>query len=208
MEHTELVIAETSCETVEPQDHLCKAETTETGYNQVQDPKEADRQLLRKTIENLPQFDVQIGQQHPLKILLAEDSLVNLKITLWFLKKLGYHADVAFNGIEAIDALRRQSYDVILMDAEMPEMDGREATMAIRKNFPADHQPRIIAMTAHTSQGDLESFLSIGMDDYVTKPLELEEMVRALLASRPLSRTTVEVPAESNNEQRIFSKVA
>jgi CheY-like chemotaxis protein len=208
MEHTEMVIAETSCETVETQDQLCEAETTETGYNQVQDPKEADRQLLRKTIENLPQFDVQIGQQHPLRILLAEDSLVNLKITLWFLKKLGYHADVAFNGIEAIDALRRQSYDVILMDAEMPEMDGREATMAIRNIFSANQQPRIIAMTANTSQGDLESFLSIGMNDYVTKPLELENMVRALLASHPLSRTTVEVPVTSNNEQRIFSKVA
>jgi CheY-like chemotaxis protein len=94
------------------------------------------------------------------------------------------------------------------MDAEMPEMDGREATMAIRNIFSANQQPRIIAMTANTSQGDLESFLSIGMNDYVTKPLELENMVRALLASHPLSRTTVEVPVTSNNEQRIFSKVA
>jgi CheY-like chemotaxis protein len=208
MEHTELAIEETACKTVETIDRVCKEDMTETEFNQVQDSMETDRLLLRKTIENLPQFDVQIGQQHPLKILLAEDSLVNLKITLWFLKKLGYHADVAFNGLEALDALRRQSYDVIFMDAEMPEMDGREATMAIRKLFPANQQPRIIAMTANNSWSDLESFLSIGMNDYVTKPLELDKMVRALLASRPLPRKANDDSSESNDEQRIFSKVA
>jgi len=208
MEYTAIAITETPCEPVEVQNRVCEAGTTETEYNQVLDPKEADRRLLRTTIENLPKFDLQIGQQHPLKILLAEDSLVNLKITLWFLKKLGYRADVAFTGIEAIDALKRQYYDVILMDAEMPEMDGREATMAIRKNFPADQQPYIIAMTANTSQGDRESFLSIGMNDYVTKPLKLEEMVHALLACHPLSETIGEVQSESNNEQRILSRVA
>ncbi len=94
------------------------------------------------------------------------------------------------------------------MDAEMPEMDGREATMAIRKIFPANQQPHIIAMTAGTSQCNRESLLSIGMNDYVTKPLKLEEMVRALLASRPLSETIVEATEESSNEQRILSKVA
>ncbi|MGD1044474.1 MAG: response regulator [Bacteroidota bacterium] len=205
MEYTEITITETPCEPVEVQSRVCEAEAE---YNQVLDPKEADRRLLRTTIENLPKFDMQIGQQHPLKILLAEDSLVNLKITLWFLKKLGYRADVAFNGIEAIDALKRQSYDVILMDAEMPEMDGREATMAIRKDFPANEQPHIIAMTANASQGDRESFLSIGMNDYVTKPLKLDEMVRALLACQPLSGTIGEVPAESYYEQRILNMVA
>jgi CheY-like chemotaxis protein len=199
MENAKMTITETDCETVE---------TTRAVYNQAQDSKDADRQLLRKTIENLPQFDVQIGQQHPLRILVAEDSLVNLKITLWFLKKLGYHADVAFNGIEALDALRRQSYDVILMDAEMPEMDGREATMAIRRIFPANQQPHIIAMTAGTSQSNRESLLSIGMNDYVTKPLILEEMVRALLASRSLSGTIREIATENSNEQRILSRVA
>jgi CheY-like chemotaxis protein len=208
MEYTEIGITETPCEPGEVQSQVCETETTETGYNQVLDPKEADRRLLRTTIENLPKFEMQIGQQHPLKILLAEDSLVNLKITLWFLKKLGYRADVAFTGIEAIDALKRQSYDVILMDAEMPEMDGREATMVIRKDFPADQQPHIIAMTANASNGDRESFLSIGMNDYVTKPLKLEEMVRALLACHPLSETICEVQTESYNEQRILSRVA
>jgi CheY-like chemotaxis protein len=208
MEYSEITIRETPCEPVEAYNRVCKAKTVETGYNQILDPKEADRRLLRTTIENIPKFDVQIGQQHPLRILLAEDSLVNLKITLWFLKKLGYRADVAFTGIEAIDALKRQTYDVILMDAEMPEMDGREATMVIRKDFPADQQPHIIAMTANTSKGDRESFFALGMNDYVTKPLQLEEMVRALLACRPLSETNWESQSENNNEQRILSRVA
>jgi CheY-like chemotaxis protein len=206
MEYSEITITETPCEPVESQCRGFEKETTEIRYSQVPDQKEADRQLLRTTIENLPKFDVQIGQQHPLKILLAEDSLVNLKITLWFLKKLGYRADVAFTGIEAIDALKREAYDVILMDAEMPEMDGREATMAIRNDFPADQQPHIIAMTANTSQGDRENFLSIGMNDYISKPLKLEEMVRALSACH--SPTIKALSAESNNDQRILSRVA
>jgi CheY-like chemotaxis protein len=208
MENTEMKITATECETVATQGKAYEIETTRARYNHVQEPKEADRQLLRKTIENLPQFDVQIGQQHPLRILVAEDSLVYLKITLWFLKKLGYHPDVAFNGIEALDALRRQSFDVILMDAEMPEMDGREATMAIRRIFPSTQQPHIIAMTAGTSQSNRESLISIGMNDYVTKPLKLEEMVRALLASRSLPGTISEVATENSNEERILSRVA
>jgi CheY-like chemotaxis protein len=80
--------------------------------------------------------------------------------------------------------------------------------MAIRKDFPANEQPHIIAMTANASQGDRESFLSIGMNDYVTKPLKLDEMVRALLACQPLSGTIGEVPAESYYEQRILNMVA
>ena len=208
MEYGEITITETPCESVEVQNRMCGAETIKTEYNHVLDQHEADRRLLRTTIENLPKFDVQIGQQHPLRILLAEDSLVNLKITLWFLKKLGYRADVAFTGIEAIDALRRQSYDVILMDVEMPEMDGREATMVIRKDFPADQQPQIIAMTANVAKGDRESFFALGMNDYVIKPLKLEELVRALLACQPLSKTINGAHAESYNEQRILSRVA
>jgi CheY-like chemotaxis protein len=208
MEYAEITITETPCESVEVQCRMDKtAAETETGNEHFINQKEADYRLLRTTIENLPKFDMQIGQQHPLKILLAEDSLVNLKITLWFLKKLGYRADVAFTGIETIDALKRRPYDVILMDAEMPEMDGREATMVIRKNFPVDQQPQIIAMTANTSQDDKENFLSIGMNDYITKPLKLEEVVRALSACHPLHITTDEVQTK-NIEQRILSKVA
>jgi CheY-like chemotaxis protein len=206
MEYSKISITETPCEQVETQCRGSEDVTTEIRYSQVLDQKEIDRRFLRATIENLPKFDVQIGLQHPLKILLAEDSLVNLKITLWFLKKLGYRADVAFTGIEAIDALKRQAYDVILMDAEMPEMDGREATMVIRKEFPASQQPRIIAMTANSSQGDREKLLSLGMNDYISKPLKLEDMIRALSAC--YSPTNEEVPAESIEEHKILSMVA
>ena len=205
MEYSEITITESPCESVENQSGVLE---TETGYNSVVDQKERDRQLLRTTIENLPKFDVQIGQQHPLRILLAEDSLVNLKITLWFLKKLGYRADVAFTGIEAVDALKRQHYDVILMDAEMPEMDGRDATIAIRKDFPVDQQPHIIAMTANASQGDRESFLSIGMNDYITKPLNLDEVVRALLACHPTHAAAERIAAENITQERTLSRVA
>jgi CheY-like chemotaxis protein len=206
MEYSKISITETPCEQVETQCRGSEDATTEIRYSQVLDQKEIDRRFLRATIENLPKFDVQIGLQHPLKILLAEDSLVNLKITLWFLKKLGYRADVAFTGIEAIDALKRQAYDVILMDAEMPEMDGREATMMIRKEFPASQQPYIIAMTANSSLGDREKFLSLGMNDYISKPLKLEDMIRALSAC--YSPTNEEVPAERIEEQKILSMVA
>jgi CheY-like chemotaxis protein len=206
MEYSNITITETPCEQVETQNRGSEDVTTEIGYNQVLDQKEIDRLFLRTTIENLPKFDVQIGLQHPLKILVAEDSLVNLKIELWFLKKLGYRADVAFTGIEAIDALKRQSYDVILMDAEMPEMDGREATMVIRKEFPVSQQPHIIAMTANSSQGDRENFLSVGMNDYISKPLKLDEMTRALSAC--YSPTVEELSEENNEERRILSKVA
>ena len=206
MEYSNITITEAPCERVETQNRGSDDGTTEISYTQVLDQKEIDRRFLRTTIETLPKFDVQIGLQHPLKILLAEDSLVNLKIELWFLKKLGYRADVAFTGIEAIDALKRQAYDVILMDAEMPEMDGREATMVIRKEFPASQQPHIIAMTANSSQGDRENFLSIGMNDYISKPLKLDEMIRALSAC--YSPTTEEMPVESNEERRILSRVA
>ncbi len=184
-----------------------ESEAKEGKQTQVEEKVETERSLITSAVRNLPEFDVQIARQHPLRILLAEDSMVNMKIALWFLKKLGYHADVAFNGLEVIDALKRRSYDVILMDAEMPEMDGRQATVAIRKDFPVDQQPFIIAMTANTTQGVREEYLSIGMDDYITKPIKIEEMIRALLASRPLG-DMIERALTNNDNLQIIRKVA
>ncbi|MBI5653114.1 MAG: response regulator, partial [Chloroflexi bacterium] len=131
------------------------------------------------------QVDTTMGQRHPLRILLAEDNLVNQKVALLILQKMGYRADVAANGIEVLDALDRQPYDVILMDVQMPELDGLEATHAIRMRVPADRQPRIIAMTAEAMQGDREMCLDAGMDDYVSKPVRVEELVHALAQSNP-----------------------
>jgi CheY-like chemotaxis protein/HPt (histidine-containing phosphotransfer) domain-containing protein len=100
---------------------------------------------------------------------------------------MGYKADVAANGLEVLDALRRQLYDVVLMDVQMPEMDGLEATRSLRREFSDDRQPRVVAMTANAMQGDRELCLAAGMDDYVSKPIRIEELVEALSKSQPLA---------------------
>ena len=118
---------------------------------------------------------------HGERVLLAEDNAVNQKVAVLMLRKLGYRADVAANGLEVITALRRQAYDIILMDLQMPEMDGLEATRVIRAGWSgAPAQPWVVALTANAMQGDRELCLAAGMDDYVTKPLKLEELTAAL----------------------------
>ena len=117
---------------------------------------------------------------HTERVLLAEDNTVNQKVAMLMLRKLGYRADVAANGLEVIAALRRQAYNIILMDLQMPEMDGLEATRAIRAGWAgAPAQPWIVAITANAMQGDRELCLGAGMDDYVTKPLKFEELTAA-----------------------------
>jgi CheY-like chemotaxis protein len=128
-----------------------------------------------------------MAQRLPLRILLAEDYVVNQKLALRLLAQMGYRADIASNGLEAIQALQRQPYDVVLMDVQMPEMDGLEATQQIRARWPAGEQPRIIAMTANAMQGDREVCLQAGMDDYVSKPIRVDELVQALSRCQPLS---------------------
>ena len=125
-------------------------------------------------------FDAELAAKHPLSILLVEDNMVNQKVATRILEKLGYRADVAGNGLEAIEALERQYYEVILMDIQMPEMDGEEATREIRARWPQSEQPYIIAMTANALQGDRENFLGIGMDNYVSKPVHIDELMTAL----------------------------
>src|SRR5690606_20531930 len=96
------------------------------------------------------------------------------------LERMGYRADVAANGIEALHAIQRQSYDAVLMDVQMPEMDGLEATRRIRQEFSSSDQPRIIAMTANAMRGDREVCLAAGMDDYISKPIRIESLVSCL----------------------------
>jgi len=120
------------------------------------------------------------AKERPLRILLAEDNTVNQKVALQVLKRLGYRADVAANGLEVLKAVELQTYDVILMDVLMPEMDGLEATRQLRKRFEGVSSPHIIAMTANAMQGDREECLAAGMDDYVGKPMKVEELVAAL----------------------------
>ena len=116
---------------------------------------------------------------NPIKILLAEDNVSSQKVALQMLKRLGYRADVAANGIEACQALERQTYDIVLMDVRMPEMDGLEATRIIRQRWP-NRGPNIIAITAHALQDDKEKCLEAGMDDYISKPVKVEELARVL----------------------------
>ncbi len=132
-------------------------------------------------------FDSEIGRKHPLRILIAEDNIINQKVALRFLERIGYRADVAFNGNEVMDALNRQLYDVILMDIQMPEKDGVQTTLEVRKEIPAERQPRIIAMTANAMKDDHLKYLSIGIDDYIVKPFRLEELVKVLFETHQIS---------------------
>ena len=133
-----------------------------------------------RSVETKPTLDAKLAERLPLRILVAEDNVINQKLALRILQKMGYVADVAANGIEALDALRRQMYDVIFMDVQMPEMDGLEATGLIVQEWLPEKRPKIVAMTANAMQGDRERCLQAGMDDYISKPVMVEEVQRVL----------------------------
>ncbi|URD68990.1 PAS domain-containing hybrid sensor histidine kinase/response regulator [Leptospira borgpetersenii] len=121
-----------------------------------------------------------LSERIPLKILLVEDNLINQKIALRLLMKLGYTADAALNGLEAIECLKERKYDLIFMDIQMPEMDGYEATHLIRKDF-AKSKPVIVAMTANAMEGDKEKCLDAGMDAYIAKPIQIQDIESAII---------------------------
>ncbi|NET73780.1 MAG: response regulator, partial [Sphaerospermopsis sp. SIO1G2] len=149
--------------------------------NSSQKPINQQQTKIEKT--NHPKsskFDDQMAEKIPLKILVAEDNVINQKVAINILQRLGYRADIAANGLEVLTALRRQTYDVILMDLQMPEMDGLTATRQICQEWPLYSRPWIIAMTANAMQGDREKCLEAGMNDYTTKPIRIEELTNAL----------------------------
>ena len=118
------------------------------------------------------------AKQFPLKILIAEDDEMNQQMAIMLLKRLGYEADTAENGKEVLEIVSEKKYDLILMDVQMPEMDGLEATRMIR--LCLNEQPVIIAMTANAMDGDREACLKAGMEDYLSKPVNVDDLMRTL----------------------------
>jgi CheY-like chemotaxis protein len=128
-------------------------------------------------------FSENFALHHPINILIAEDNAINQKLAKYILNKMGYKPDIVGNGHEALNALVSKKYDLILMDVQMPEMDGLEATRFIRQNM--DHQPAIIAMTANVMTEDREACLDAGMNGYLSKPLKLHEIMDILVEWEP-----------------------
>jgi CheY-like chemotaxis protein len=126
-----------------------------------------------------PAVDPALASRHPLAILLAEDNAVNQKLAVRLLANMGYEADLAGDGLQAITALEQKAYDVVLMDVQMPELDGLEATRRIRARWP-DRSIHIVAMTANAMAGDRDACLAAGMNDYVSKPIRPAELTTAL----------------------------
>jgi PAS domain S-box-containing protein len=126
-----------------------------------------------------------LAERVPLRILVAEDNAVNQQVVQLLLRKLGYQADMAADGLEALQALEREPYDVVLMDVQMPKLDGLEATRRIHQRWPQGQRPHVIAATANAMREEREACLAAGMDDYLSKPIRMEELAAALGRCRP-----------------------
>ncbi|HWQ66099.1 MAG TPA: response regulator [Methanospirillum sp.] len=140
------------------------------------------KEPLERTLTT--EIDPHLSKHLPLRILLVEDNPVNQRLALHILQRMGYLADLSSNGHEALEAVLTRTYDVVLMDVQMPDMDGLEATRQICESFPQQSRPYIIAMTAMAMRGDRELCLKAGMDDYISKPVRIPDLVAALQRSR------------------------
>jgi len=125
-------------------------------------------------------FNHEMATKIPLKILVAEDNPINQKLAIRILERMGYHPFAVSNGQEVLEMMEREHFDIIFMDVQMPEMDGLIATKKIRERWNGKKAPRIIAMTANALSGDREKCLAVGMDDYIGKPIRIEELQNAL----------------------------
>lgn len=156
---------------------------------------------------NLEFVNSNLALQFPLRILVAEDNSVNQQLVKFMLEKLGYSCDIVGNGLEVIEACNRCFYDVILMDVQMPEMDGIQATRKIRDlEKDTSQTTRIVAVTASVMKGDRQNFLKAGMDDYISKPIRMSELVQALLNNQSFrnnleSSSSLDINNELENEE-------
>ena len=153
-------------------------------------------------------FDPTLAEHHPLRILLAEDNVVNQKLAIRLLEKLGYRANIAGNGVEALEALELQPYDLLLSDVQMPEMDGLEATRRIIERWPEGERPWIVAMTAEAMSGDRERCLEAGMDDYLTKPIRVEELVAAIKRAPRRADQAPDPPVDGTIDRDALARLA
>jgi len=142
-------------------------------------------------------FDPSAAQKRPLRILIAEDIAINQKVALRMLAHMGYRADVAANGREVMQALERQYYDLILMDIQMPEMDGIETTVQIRDRLPKEFQPFIVAVTAGAFSEDRDRCLRAGIDEFLSKPVKAEKLIEVLSRCPALQAPAHEPPPGS-----------
>jgi CheY-like chemotaxis protein len=133
---------------------------------------------LKEKQNSNKKLTVEFAKQYPLRILIGEDDAMNQQLAIKILNKLGYKPDVAPNGQEVLEIVSHDNYDMILMDVQMPVMDGLEATRMIRLCLSV--QPIVIAMTANSMQGDREECLRAGMDDYISKPVNIIELVNII----------------------------
>ncbi len=154
-----------------------------------------------------PEIDRELGKRHPLRILIAEDNPTNQRVALRLLERLGYRADVVGNGLEAVEAVGRQQYDLVLMDIQMPEMDGVAATHQLLANHPTK-RPRIVAMTANALKGDREKYLAEGMDDYIAKPVRVDTLMAMLKRAKSLGKLLIQPPIDMDALREQYDDLA
>ncbi len=160
-----------------------------------------EKLAFEERARNRIQIDRDLGSRLPLRILIADDNVINQKVAHLLLENMGYRADLAANGLEVLEALDRQSYDIVLMDVQMPELDGLETTKRIHEELARDRWPKIIAVTAGAMRGDREKCLAAGMDDYVSKPVQADELQAAL--KRTMGYETEESDAAGGDRSTI-----
>ncbi|HSM58247.1 MAG TPA: ATP-binding protein [Candidatus Sulfomarinibacteraceae bacterium] len=177
---SEVQIGSTFYFTVPVRPHEVAPQLSDRREAQPRNGQQASRQSETFAEPKDAGFDHELAQRYPLQILVAEDNQVNQIVALRFLEQFGYEADVANNGVEALKAVENHHYDVILMDVQMPQLDGIQATQHILQQYSAEKRPFIVAMTAHALKGDRERLLELGMDLYLEKPVRPARLAEIL----------------------------